>query len=114
MKNTLIINGCTLERTCYACPEQYDVFFQDFQIGYLRLRHGTFTAEYPDVGGKLAYYGYPEGDGIFEDSERFFFLREAVDSLIQTHNTQLIERMDSPAYDWNFYLEFFANSCIIM
>ena len=48
MKNTLIINGCTLVRTCYACPEQYDVFFHDFQIGYLRLRHGNFTAEYPE------------------------------------------------------------------
>ena len=99
MKNTLIINGCTLVRTCYACPEQYDVFFHDFQIGYLRLRHGSFTAEYPNVGGALAYSGYPKGDGIFEDNERFFFLREAVDSLIQMHNRQILERMDAPDYD---------------
>lgn len=96
MQNTLIINGCTLELTCYACPEQYDVYFQDFQIGYLRLRHGRFTAEYPDVGGKLAYCGYPEGDGIFQYSERFLFLREAVDSLIATHNTQVLQLMDQP------------------
>lgn len=94
MKNTLIINGCTLVRTCYACPEQYDVFFQDFQIGYLRLRHGNFTANYPDHGGTIAYHGYPRGDGSFEDDERFFFLREAVDSLIALHNTQVLERMD--------------------
>lgn len=96
MKNTLIINGCTLVRTCYACPEQYDVFFGDFQIGYLRLRHGGFTAEYPDCGGITAYHAYPKGDGMFEDDERFWFLGKAVDSLIQTHNTQVLERIDTP------------------
>jgi hypothetical protein len=49
--NKLIVNGCTLVLTCAACPEQYDVFFEDFQIGYLRLRHGSFRADYPECMG---------------------------------------------------------------
>lgn len=90
--NKLIVNGCTLVMTCGACPEQYDVFFGDFQIGYLRLRHGSFTASYPDHGGDCVYYGYPKGDGLFEDAERMFFLKEAVDSLLTTHNNKVVER----------------------
>jgi hypothetical protein len=94
MNDNLIINGCILKRTCYACPEQYDVILNDKQFGYLRLRHGCFTAYYPDVGGIRAYSGYPKGDGIFEADERFFFLKEAVDSLFAVHNNKVIERVD--------------------
>ena len=39
-----------LIKTCHACPEQYDAFFQGKQIGYLRLRHGEFRVDYPDCG----------------------------------------------------------------
>ena len=95
MKNTLIINGCTLVRTCYACPEQYDVFFHDFQIGYLRLRHGNFTAEYPDVRGRLAFQDYPKGDGVFETDERYAYLELAVENLIRVHNNEVITRQDA-------------------
>lgn len=95
MQNTLIINGCTLVRTCYACPEQYDVYFGDFQIGYLRLRHGNFTAEYPDVGGRLAFQDYPKGDGVFETDERYAYLELAVENLIRVHNNEVITRQDA-------------------
>ena len=37
--------------TCGACPEQYDAFDGERQVGYLRLRHGHFTVTCPDVGG---------------------------------------------------------------
>ena len=90
--NKLIVNGCTLVMTCSACPEQYDVFFEDFQIGYLRLRHGSFTASYPDYMGNCVYYGYPKGDGCFDDEERMFFLKEAVDSLISFHNKKIVDQ----------------------
>lgn len=35
----------TLEfkQTCFACPEQYDVYDDFYQVGYVRLRNGTFT-----------------------------------------------------------------------
>ena len=47
------------------------------QVGYLRLREGTFTVECPDVGGELVYEAEPRGDGAFEDEEREGYLGEA-------------------------------------
>ena len=41
-----------------TCPEQYDVYFGDFQIGYLRLRHGSFSASYPDYTGETVFHAY--------------------------------------------------------
>jgi hypothetical protein len=67
-----------LKMTCNACPEQYDVHLDGEQVGYLRLRHGVFTAETPDCGGKLVYRGDPKGDGMFEGDERELYLRAAV------------------------------------
>jgi hypothetical protein len=80
-----ILLGCTLVRTCYACPEQYDVFIGETQIGYLRLRHGTFRADYPDYNGDTVYTVYPEGDGIFEPKERDKYLNEAILYLLARH-----------------------------
>lgn len=79
------ILGCKLVMTCGACPEQYDVFYRNQQIGYLRLRHGNFTADYPDVSGELVYQASPKGDGIFEDSEREIYLTSAVACLLVKH-----------------------------
>lgn len=68
----------TFEKTCDACPEQYDAFYEGELIAYLRLRHGHFTVLYPDVGGECIYEASPEGDGEFEDEkERSFYLMEA-------------------------------------
>ena len=67
------------ERTCYACPEQYDVFNErDEQVAYFRLRHGTFSVECPDVGGVTVYKAHPEGDGIFLDEERTHYMNRAI------------------------------------
>ena len=35
-----------LIQTCGACPEQYDAFIGEEQVGYLRLRHGYFRWQY--------------------------------------------------------------------
>lgn len=91
MKNFLIIEGCRLVMTCQACPEQYDVLFEGFQIGYLRLRGGNFKAIYPDVGGELVYSASPEGDGLFKDHERFNYLKAAVSALINKHNNKVLD-----------------------
>lgn len=72
------INGLRLVCTCSACPEQYDVFDGDTQVGYLRLRHGSFRADVPDCGGKTVYAAHTQGDGVFEDDERLHYLTEAV------------------------------------
>ena len=75
------IKGYDLHLTCGACPEQYDVFKDDEQVGYLRLRHGYFYAEYPDVGGVEVYHSSPKGDGVFYDDERMTELTKAIDAI---------------------------------
>lgn len=72
------IDGLKLICTCGACPEQYDVFDGERQVGYLRLRHGWFRADCPDAGGETVHESYPRGDGIFNDDERVAHLTEAV------------------------------------
>lgn len=66
-----------LKLTCSACPEQYDAFYNGVKVGYLRLRHGHFTVEYPDCGGELIYSAYPNSDGRFEYDERAYYMKEA-------------------------------------
>ncbi len=63
-----------LDQTCGACPEQYDVYFEGDNIGYLRLRHGYFRAEYKD---KVVYDAITNGDGCFESDEREYHLKKA-------------------------------------
>ena len=71
-----------LIRTCFACPEQYDVYDKkNKRVGYLRLRHGKFQAEYPYCGGELVYQSYPDGNGIFEDYERMHELTKAIECI---------------------------------
>lgn len=67
-----------LVMTCGACPEQYDAFDGSVRVGYLRLRHGSFTVDAPDYTGKQVLHEHPNGDGCFEDDERDFYLRKAV------------------------------------
>lgn len=67
-----------LERTCYACPEQYDAYDPNGRkVAYLRLRHGCFTVDMPHTGGQTIYSAEPSGDGIFAADERDDYLREA-------------------------------------
>lgn len=76
------IRGYRLVRTCYACPEQYDVFLGGMQVGYLRLRHGYFYADTPDVGGTTVYETEDViGDGIFDSTEREKHLGAAIDAI---------------------------------
>lgn len=82
------VGGCFLILTCSACPEQYDVYKGKQRIGYLRLRHGWFRADYPDCGGMTVYEAEPKGDGAFEDDERDKFLGEAVAALLKHHRAE--------------------------
>ena len=70
-----------LVQTCFACPEQYDVYQGHHKVGYLRLRHGHFKACYGDVGGPVVYEAYTRGDGIFEPDEREYHLEKAKSAL---------------------------------
>jgi len=78
----IMIHGYRLVRTCGACPEQYDVLdSQENVVAYLRLRHGSYTVSVPDVGGKVIYQAFPQGDGIFEDHERVKYLEESIKNI---------------------------------
>lgn len=74
----VMIHGYRLERTCFACPEQYDVYAGDHMVAYFRLRHGGFRVDVPDCGGETIYTANPKGDGIFDDEERVHYLTKAI------------------------------------
>ncbi len=76
-------SGLRLELTCSACPEQYDVFLK---VGYLRLRHGKFSVDYPDCGGETIYEAEPNGDGIFNKDERVKYMEEAMKAILKKLN----------------------------
>jgi hypothetical protein len=68
----MIIKDLNFKKTCDACPEQYDVFKDGKQVGYVRLRWGNLTVESPDCGGELVYEHYFENDsfkGCFDSTE---------------------------------------------
>lgn len=76
------IDGLKLVCTSIACPEQYEVFdAEGKQVGYLRLRHGRFRADYPDCGGETVYASDTKGDGTFSEEEREEELRKAVEAI---------------------------------
>lgn len=50
---TRVPEGFTVALTCISCPEQWDIFYDGRQVGYLRCRHSRWSLEYPDCGGEL-------------------------------------------------------------
>lgn len=86
---TLYLNGLKMVCTCGACPEQYDVYdANDKQVGYLRLRHGHFRADYPDCGGETVYESQTKGDGVFAEEERIPELTKAINALLDKIKTE--------------------------
>lgn len=84
------IKGLNFERTCSACPEQYDVYDSNGSIvGYIRLRWDSLTCEYPDVGGELIYEA-SVGDGwagcFQSDKQREYYLDDIADKVLQKIN----------------------------
>lgn len=70
-----------LVQTCGACPEQYDAYVAGRQVGYLRLRHGYFTVDFPDCGGETVYEASTIGDGVFDPSERDHHIQRAKEAI---------------------------------
>lgn len=70
-------NDLELEQTCFACPEQYDVKYNNKRIAYIRYRWGHFVC-YPYKDNKIDWdtviYEWSCSDeyaGILEDSEQY-------------------------------------------
>lgn len=72
-----IKNSIHLNNLGGVCPEQHEAYIDGKHVGYLRLRHGSFTVSCPDVGGEIVYSDNPQGDGEFYDNERGFYLDRA-------------------------------------
>jgi hypothetical protein len=100
-----------LKMVCGACPEAYDAVDEAGNtVGYLRLRHGTFSVECPDSGGATVYEAFPRGDGVFDSSERDYYLRWAVKSIEDwIANGKPSASELPPAPDVEFELEDFEN-----
>ena len=80
------IKGLRFIETCSACPEQYDVDYDGKQVGYIRLRYGRLTVEYPDVGGEVIYEASIGDDwtGEFESEEqRQYHLNNIADIILK-------------------------------
>ena len=80
------MNKLRFEKTCSACPEQYDVFKGSKQVGYIRLRHGILSCRYPNNRGKEIYiYEFAdEWKGCFNnDKERNFYLNKCSNALLK-------------------------------
>ena len=75
------IDGLKFVRTCFACPEQYDVYKGEEQVAYVRLRHGHLTVDVPDAGGDCILDANPKGDGIFDNDERESYLQEIANKI---------------------------------
>lgn len=82
-------NNVILNRTSNALPEQYDAFDSRWNlIGYLRIRHGLFTVEAPDIGGTMVYKAMTSSSsGCFNDDERHAFLDRAKMALSNFYNS---------------------------
>lgn len=82
------VSDITLVMTCGHCPEQYDAFVGNTQVGYLRLRHGGFTVRCPglDFENEVVYSANTKGDGEFDDGERSFHLDTAKRAICEWWN----------------------------
>jgi hypothetical protein len=85
--------GWTFVRTCYACPEQYELLTEDnLFVGYFRLRHGSYSVraaqsrDADPVWGQEVYGKAIGGPwrGEFETTEqRVEELQAGVDAVVQ-------------------------------
>lgn len=75
-----------LEQTCWACPAQWDAYYNGKIVGYIRLRYGCMTVECPDVGGELVYSMHSDDglQGMFHSGfEEELFLNKALNAIAE-------------------------------
>ena len=84
-----IKNSIMLDKTCWACPEQWDAYYGGKIVGYIRLRWGHMTVECPDVDGELVYSMRADDGmmGIFSSNhEEKLFLDKALTAIAEWIN----------------------------
>jgi hypothetical protein len=85
----MIIQSLKFLLTCGACPEQYDVFHNGKQVGYVRLRWGVLRVDCPDVGGETVYshsFDDPMKGCFDNESESMYHLTIAAEKLLERVN----------------------------
>ena len=64
-------------------PESYYVEIEEKPVGFLRLRHGHFRAEYRE---EVVYCAETKGDGTFDASERQTEIEAALRAIGLAHH----------------------------
>ena len=87
------IKGLEFVKTCHACPEQYDVYDEHHNIvGYVRLRWGGITCEYPHVFGEVIYTASVSENGLAgmfdSEGQRQYHLSAIADRIIEKIKTE--------------------------
>ena len=62
--------GLTVALTCRDAPEQYEVTNDGMPSGYIRVRWGGMSVDYPEAGDEELYEGSVDGFASFTDHER--------------------------------------------
>jgi hypothetical protein len=62
--------GLVVTLTSASVPEQYSVTRDGNPHGYIRVRWGGVSVDYPDAGDEALYEGTVDGFGGFTDHER--------------------------------------------
>jgi hypothetical protein len=75
--------GLTMECTCTAVPEQYELFKEGSPAGHIRVRWSRFTVDYPEAAEERLYDGVVDGFGAFSDREREECLSMAISLITQ-------------------------------
>ena len=88
------IRGLDFQLTCWACPEQYDVFLDEQQVGYVRLRWGCLSARLGNVYGEEIYHhNFTDGYlGVFPNSDsREEHLSKIADCIIDRYSITYLQ-----------------------
>ncbi len=88
-----------LKRSCGACPEVWDYYYENEYIGYLRLRHGYLRVCF-EPSGETVYQADSVGDGIFDsDEERTLHLNQGCIALNAAMDRKEESDCAAPLYD---------------
>ena len=87
------IKGLFFKKTCAACPEQYDVFKDGEQVGYVRLRDSELRVDVPDcdsltiMRNDLPWDDTDASGGEFSNGARIEWLERVADA-INSHGSK--------------------------
>lgn len=86
------LEGLGLKQTCAACPEAYDVYDGEKYVGYMRLRHGSFTVRHEQSDEVVYQPDNVYGDGAFSSTEeRDYHMRKGL-LLLRKHMRKFMGR----------------------